>query len=115
MQIFVKQRATETGDITLHTPAIEVADMPLLTHELIGYSFAGTSPDITVNLETSSDMLTWTGVGTALNVTSADPTDLKATVASSTPYSRYVRYEIVISGSVTAVEYSLILNTFASS
>jgi hypothetical protein len=60
-------------------------------------------------------MLTWTGVGTALDITPGDPTDLEATLASSTPFSRYVRYEIVVSGTVTSVEYSLILNTFPSS
>jgi hypothetical protein len=114
-QIFVKQRATETGDITFATPATDVSGMPLLTHELVVYALAGATPDVTVTVETSSDMLTWTPVGTPLNVTGTPDTDLASTRASQNPYSRYIRYEIVISGSVTSVEYSLVLNTFPSS
>lgn len=114
MQYFVKQRATETGDITFYTPAIDVDGMPFLTHELIVYSIAGSTPDFSVALQTSSDLLTWTAVGTGLSRTSAGA-DIQATLASQYPYSRYVRYEITIGGTITSVEYSLILNTYASS
>jgi hypothetical protein len=115
VQTFVKQRATETGDITFNTPAIDVSGMPLLTHELIVYDINGSTPDITVTPQTSSDLQTWKDIGgTALNLTAAGSV-IQPSRAATVPYSRYVRYKIVISGTVTSIEYSLVLNQFASS
>ena len=55
MQYFVKQRASETGDITIHTPAVDVGGMPLVSFELIVYSIAG-GGTITITMESSNDL-----------------------------------------------------------
>ena len=115
MQYFVKQRATETGDVTMNTPAIDVSGMALLVFELIVYRIAGTTEQITAQLQSSNDMDTWT------NVTGADATlavagsDFDSARVHDRPYGRYVRFEITISGTVTEIEYSLVLNTYQSS
>jgi len=115
VQHSVKQRATETGDITFDTPALDVSGQPLLVGELIVYSIAGTSPDITVTLETSSDLMTWSAVPTFQVDRNTAGSKLASAKASDAPYGRYVRCHIVISGTLTSIEYSLVLNTFASS
>ena len=115
MQIFVKQRATETGDITFDTPAIDVSGQSLLITELIVYSIAGTSPQFLAQLESSNDLLTWSNVtGVQLDLTAAG-SDVEPAKASDRPYGRYVRFRVAITGTLTSVEYSLVLNTHASS
>ena len=118
MQTFVKQHATETGDITFETPPIDVEGYPLLTHELIVHSIAGTSPQISAQLQTSSDLGTWSDVDSGIVLTRTTAGVARNAVSAretATAYARYVRYEITISGTITSVEYSLVLNTFASS
>jgi len=117
MQIFVKQRATETGDIDHSTSAIDVGGSSLLVTELIVYVLAGGgSQTVGVAMQTSNDLETWSDVtGSALTVAITPGTDMHATLASGEPFSRYVRFNIVIAGSTTSVEYSLVLNTHASS
>ena len=61
-QHFVKQRATETGDIEFYTPAIDVVGVPQLTFELITYRLQGTTPQIVAQLQTTSDMETFSDV-----------------------------------------------------
>ena len=116
MQTFVKQRATETGDLTgFKTPAIDVGGMPLLVSELIVYTIAGSTPQITATMQTSNDLATWSGLtGSDATRTSAGA-DRKAIRADTAPYGKYIRFEIEITGSVTEVEYSLVLNTYMSS
>lgn len=116
MQYWIKQRATETGDITFDTPAIDVEGMPLLVFELIVYSIAGGgSEQIVAQLETGSDLLTW-GTVPAADVTLAAADSIRNVAhATDRPYSRYVRFHVEITGSVTGIEYSLILDTYASS
>lgn len=117
MQIFVKQRATETGDINFSTPAIDVQGVSLLVTELIAYSMAGGGGEaISAQLQASSDLDTWTDVtGALVTVTTGAGTDIDATLASASPYGRYVRFNIVVTGNMSSVEYSLVLNTHASS
>jgi len=115
VQYFVKQRATETGDVTMNTPAIDVGDNPLLVFELIAYRIAGTSEQITAQLQSSNDMDTWADVIGADATLAVAGSDFDSARAFERPYGRYVRFEIVISGTVTEIEYSLVLNTYPSS
>ena len=115
MQHFVKQRATETGDIEFYTPAIDVVGVPQLTFELITYRLQGTTPQIVAQLQTSSDLETFGNVSGADVTLATTDTDIDQANAKDRPYSRYVRFKITISGSVTEIEYSLVLNTYPSS
>ena len=114
MQYFVKQRATETGDITTHTPAIDVSGASLLVTELIIYSIAATGPSVVVDVETSNDLETWATIGSQIEGNAAGSVRM-ASAASVKAYGKYVRFLIVISGTTTELEYSLVLNTHASS
>ena len=115
MQHFVKQRATETGDIEFYTPAIDVVGVPQLTFELITYRLQGTTPQIVAQLQTSSDLETFGHVSGADVTLATTDTDIDQANAKDRPYSRYVRFKITVSGSVTEIEYSLVLNTYPSS
>jgi len=115
MQYFVKQRATETGDVTMNTPAIDVDGVPQLTFELIVYRITGTTEQIVGQLQSSNDMETWTDISGADVTRAATGSDTDQANAKDRPYGRYVRFKITISGSITEIEYSLILNTFPSS
>lgn len=115
MQYFVKQRVTETGDVTMNTPAIDVDGVPQLTFELIVYRITGTTEQIVGQLQSSNDMETWTDISGADVTRAATGSDTDQANAKDRPYGRYVRFKITISGSITEIEYSLILNTFPSS
>lgn len=117
MQQFIKQRATETGDISFVTPAIDVAGIPLIATELVVFDLQGTTPSIAVQVQGSNDLETWTdngGTGATISRTSVG-TDSGAVQASANPYGRYIRYKIDITGTTTRVFYSLVLNTYQSS
>lgn len=116
MQIFVKQHATETGDISFDTRGIDVDGIPLLGIELIVYGIAGGgSEQITAQLITSNDGQNWDNVTGAEVTLAATGQDRDIAHMVTRPYGRYVGFAIAITGSVTSVEYSLVLNTYASS
>lgn len=116
MQIFVKQHATETGDISFDTPAIDVDGMPLLVFELIVYRIAGGgSESITAQLQSSNDLQSWDNVASADVTLNAAGQDRDIAHITTRPYGKYVNFTIGIATGVTEIEYSLVLNTYASS
>lgn len=115
MQYWVKQRATETGDISYKTPWIDVEGMPLLVFELIVYTITGSSENVVAQLETSNDMETSDNVSGADVTLGATGQDRDIAHITTRPYGRYVRFAIAITGTVTELEYSLVLSTYASS
>ena len=115
VQTFIKQRATETGDVGFRTPAVDVEGFPLLSIELIVYTLLGTTPSITATMQTSNDLESWESVSNTDVSLSATGQDRVAVDLKTDPYGRYVRWLITISGTTTSIEYSLVLNTYASS
>jgi len=115
MQQFVKQRETIYGQAVIVTPPIDVAEIPLISTELIMYSVTGTSPNLSALLQSSGDLETWTAVGSTDNALGAQGADFQVAKADTTPYGRYIRYVITLAGTTPQCEYSLILNTFPSS
>jgi len=116
MQTFVKQREVISGVVSFETPPVDVSDYPLLTTELIAHQLTGTAPVLKAILQTSGDLETWTLVGSAADAeVNAAGASYAAASAAALPYGRYVRYTIDLTGTSPFAEYSLILNTFASS
>ena len=113
MQYFVKQRATETGDVTFETPAIDVEGMPLLVFELVTYELNG-GGSYTAQLQTSNDLETWSDVTGSSATGAAVGSAFADAHITSRPYGKYVRFQLAMS-SVTSLSYSLVLNTYHSS
>ena len=114
MQIFVKQRETISGAITFHTSAIDVSGAAMMVTGVNVYDTGGTSPVISVQQQTGDDLETWTNIGSAISVSSVDQ-DYQTIKADTTPYGRYTRYQIDLSGTDPVMNYSIVLNTHSSS
>ena len=115
MQHWIKQRATENGDIGFQTPAIDVSGQALLVTEIIVYNLAGSALDIAIQIQSSNDLQTWTNLAAAGsdNLAAVGATSL-GTPATSGLYGRYIRYAVTISGTTSSIQYSIVLNTFPS-
>ena len=114
MQITVKDRESLNGEVTLRSDPFDLSDIPMFTATLLVYAIGGTSPEISIQLETSDNLEDWTGVGSAITANSLDMS-LTCFVATTHPWGRYVRAMIQLSGTSPNVVYSFWVNTFPSS
>lgn len=116
MQVPYRVRETIAGNgATADLAPIDVQSMPLLVLAMIAHSLTGTSPVLTVQMQTSEDLESWVNFGSTLTL-SAQGTDREPFLLTSTPYGRYVRVQLTLAGGATPTAcYSLYLNTYASS
>jgi hypothetical protein len=114
MQITLKNRETISAAVTAKSVPIDVSDSACITAALTVYVISGTSPQIQIQFETSNDMQDWVTAGTAFAATTTG-TQLGVMDAKTDKYQRYVRASIVVSGTTPLVNFSLWVNTFASS
>jgi hypothetical protein len=114
MQITLKDRETVTGAATFYTPPVDVSSMALFTYNFTVHAASGTSQTFALTFETSDNLEDWQPIGSAMNQDTAG-TNLGSLDAKSGFYGRYIRASLVTGGTSPMFNYSIWLNTFASS
>ena len=114
MQIVVWDRETLTGAITVETPAIDVEGIPVVEVVVSVHGISGTSPQLTLQLQTSDDMETWADVGADIDMTATGYGADTYPVVDDL-YARYVRIEAALTGTDPVVNATVSLNTYESS
>jgi hypothetical protein len=114
MQYMMQNRVAQTQVITYETPYVDLGEAPMLTLDLTIYSITGTSPQVSVTLQSSDDLQTWTDIGSSVNGSSTGST-YGAVQALTNPYGKYGRVKIAITGTDPTANFSVALNTFPSS
>jgi hypothetical protein len=109
----MKNRETITGAVTLYTNPLDVSNFPLLVLTLVVYAMSGTTPSLTIQIQTSDDLETWMSVGSSFNLAAAGMAKSSFT-AQTDVYGRYVRAQVVLAGTSPLANYSLFLNAFPS-
>ena len=114
MQITLKNRETISGAGTFYTPPVDVSSRALFTVNLTVHSSSGTSQTFDVQYQTCDNLEDWADLGgpTSQN---APGTALMGYKAGTEFYGRYVRCKITVGGTDPMYNYSLWMNTFASS
>ena len=114
MQYTLKNRETMTGAVSVVTHPVDVSDVPFFSVNITVHARSGTSPTLSISFETSDNLEDWAAL-TAGPVAQNDPgTTLAGVRVSTDPYGRYVRCLIVSAGTTPMYNYSLWINTFAS-
>ena len=114
MQIQLKDRETITGADTYYTPSVDVSGMALYSWNLTVHSSSGTSQSFAITWQTSDNLEDWTDLGSAANQDTPG-TSIESKDAKEDFYGRYVRAKITVGGTDPMFNYSLWMNTFASS
>jgi len=114
MQITIKDRETITGVVTIFTQPVDVAGMPQLSAEAIVHAVSGTGPDCEFQMQTSNNLEDWSDIAGPFSQATAGATQAGYDVNAAL-YQRYVRFQIAVTGTSPMFNYSLFLNTFASS
>ena len=116
MPITIKDRETITGATSIYTPPIDLSSMSLFTFNMTAHSASGTGPQIEVTWETSDNLEDWLALSGITGVTlTAAGTGIGSGDAKEDQYGRYVRAVITVTGTSPMFNYSLWMNTFASS
>lgn len=113
MQIPIRDHEQLSGVVTVRSRPIDVSNVPLLTATMVVHSIAGTSPRLTVSLQTSDNQEDWTGLSGSFNRQTAG-TSVTSFAASSDPYGRFVRAVDSLTGADAVVVYSLWLDASPS-
>ena len=113
MQYVIQERVSYTDGVDYHTTYVDVSPSPLLVVNLIVYGISGPSAQVGLKLETSDDLETWAEVGVMVT-SSATGSALGVAACSASPYGRYVRARVQLSGGIRTT-FSIVLNTFPSS
>lgn len=114
MQITLKDRETITGVVTVETQPVDVSGMPQLSAEVVVHAVSGTTPDCQLQLQTSNNLEDWSNIGGTWSETAVGATQQGYGVTGDN-YQRYVRFQIAVTGTSPMFNYSLYLNTYASS
>ena len=114
MQITLKDRAALTGSVTVRSRHVDVSNIPLLSMALVIHSGTGGSGTrLDIDMETSDDLETWVGVGSSFGDNAPGRTT-QAWRARTTPWGRYVRASIALSGPSPQATFSLWLYSYPS-
>lgn len=112
MIYLLENRRTATGPITFRTVTVDVQSIPELVFNVIVYEHTGSGHRVTIQLETSNDLVTWTAVTGASAVA---PSALKSAFGTASapdrPYGRYVRFEVELLNTIQAT-FSVVLATY---
>lgn len=103
----------ETGQ-QLASPAVSADDESVLVGSLSVYNLAGSSPSVTVSIQTSDDGEIWASVGTILTGTATGLT-LGTFQVTANPWGRLVRAVVAVSGANGVAEFALGLHAHQSS
>ena len=114
MQITLKDRETVTGAATFYTSPVDVSSMPQFTYNFTVHAASGTAQTFALSFETSDNLEDWEPLGGGSNQDAAGTT-IGVVEANSSFYGRYVRVSLVTGGTTPMFNYSIWLNTFASS
>ena len=114
MQITLKDRETVTGAATFYTSPVDVSSMAQFTFNFTVHAASGTSQTFALQFQTSDNLEDWEDVGGATSQDSAG-TSIGGNNAMSHYYGRYIRASLLTGGTSPMFNYSLWLNTFASS
>ena len=116
MQITIKNRETLTGDsVTVLSQPIDVSGMPQCAINETIHSVGGTVTAFDINFQASGNLEDWVDIGPTLNGIAVG-VELEELNVRDDKYGRYVRAQIILGGTGTAlVNYSLWLDTYSSS
>ena len=111
MQHVICSREQFYDAVVFESLPVDVSGMAMLVLGVTVHAISGTTPQLSAQLQTSTDLETWADVGSPVDVTATGWSG-GAVVASSTPYGRYVRVEYTVTGSGPLVNATVAINVF---